>query len=65
MPELQTLSLRMYLTIKTMEATSVDWFTATEAVTSTMLAHPEWDWDADERRTYDEWEQQLRERGLT
>lgn len=31
-----------------------DVFTATEAVASTLLAHPEW--DPDEKRTWDEWE---------
>lgn len=49
----EPLYLREYLTYKTVLAGSDIWM-ALEAVASTMLAHPEW--DADEMRTWKEWE---------
>lgn len=43
---------REFLTHKVLLA-GADWFTALEAVASTLLAHPEW--DTDEIKTFEEW----------
>jgi hypothetical protein len=47
------MQLRTYLMIRTMEETGCDWMTASEAVASNALAHPED--NLDERKTWDEW----------
>lgn len=54
-----TLSMRTYLAIKTMERANCSWLMAVEAVNTTILAHPEWGWDTDVRRTFPEWEVEL------
>jgi hypothetical protein len=59
MPEQRTptVSRRTYLILKTAEDMSNPFtglLIAQEAVASTALAHPEW--DMDEKRTWEEWE---------
>jgi hypothetical protein len=49
----QTYTYRQWLTTQLLLAGS-DIFTATEAVASTALEHPEW--NLDEKRTWEEWE---------
>ena len=53
MRDLQPITRREYLTIKAL-AGGATWFMAIEAVSSTALAHPEW--DMTETKTYNEWE---------
>jgi hypothetical protein len=52
MPE--QITRQRYLLIKVMVDSECDAFTAMEAVSSTALAHPEW--DLDEKKTWKEWE---------
>jgi hypothetical protein len=55
MEELISITRRKYLTIKMMQR-GYDFFTCTEAVSSSALAHPEW--DMEEKKTWYEWEEQ-------
>lgn len=51
------MSRRAYMVLRVlMEDNDVDLFTAVDAVSSTALAHPEW--DMDERKTIDEWQEE-------
>lgn len=54
MTEPSSISLRAYLTIRAMQNTGCDYFTAREAVASTAIDFPTW--DMDELKTYEEWE---------
>jgi hypothetical protein len=52
-------TMRTWLAVQVMAETGCTPLMAKEAVASTALAHPEW--DLDERKTWEEWNQQKRE----
>lgn len=58
-----TVSLRVFLTIKTMEQTRCDWHHAATAVGRVIVSNPKW--DLSERRTFPEWEAELNRQWVT
>ena len=58
MTEPNTVTLRIYLVFNVCQNANANWMTAWEAVHSTAIEHPEW--DLDERRTWEEWDQWAR-----
>lgn len=50
-------TMRTYLAVQVMAITGCNQFEAIEAVSSTALAHPEW--DLDKRMSWQEWAEEL------